>query len=301
MQKLILRNHLCPGDIVMLTAAVRDLHRCQPSRFVTDVRTSCPDLWSFNPYITPIADGDPDARVIECEYPLVNESTRRPVHFIYGFVEFLARRLNVHIHPTEFKGDVYATPDAASSPDLPQPYWLIDAGGKTDFTAKWPDPAKLQAVVDEFAGRVAFVQIGAANHNHPRLRGVIDRVGATTIRGLVDLMAHASGVITPVSFPMHLSAAVPTPTGALRPCVVIAGGREPAHWEQYPGHAYLDTVGRLPCCANGACWRSRTRPMGDGNDKPDSLCVDVAPSGFPRCIDMISAQRIIDAVADWIP
>jgi hypothetical protein len=38
-QKVILRNFLSPGDIVMLTAALRDLHAAHPKRFVTDVRT----------------------------------------------------------------------------------------------------------------------------------------------------------------------------------------------------------------------------------------------------------------------
>src|SRR5580658_10110743 len=38
MRKLILNNYQSPGDIVMLTAAVRDLHRTYPGDFLTDVR-----------------------------------------------------------------------------------------------------------------------------------------------------------------------------------------------------------------------------------------------------------------------
>ncbi|MFT5466117.1 MAG: ADP-heptose:LPS heptosyltransferase [Verrucomicrobiales bacterium] len=60
-KKLILRNHQSPGDIVMLTAAVRDLHAHYPGQFLTDVRTPCPALWEHNPYLTPIADDDPEA------------------------------------------------------------------------------------------------------------------------------------------------------------------------------------------------------------------------------------------------
>ena len=48
-RKLILKNFQSPGDIVMLTAAVRDLHRSNPGRFVTDVRTPCGHLWENNP------------------------------------------------------------------------------------------------------------------------------------------------------------------------------------------------------------------------------------------------------------
>lgn len=34
----------------MLTATVRDLHACYPGRFLTDVRTPCPDLWLHTPH-----------------------------------------------------------------------------------------------------------------------------------------------------------------------------------------------------------------------------------------------------------
>jgi hypothetical protein len=36
-RRLILRNYQSPGDILMLTAAVRDLHACYPGRFLTDL------------------------------------------------------------------------------------------------------------------------------------------------------------------------------------------------------------------------------------------------------------------------
>ena len=59
-QRIILRSLLSPGDTVMLTAAVRDLHRRYPGRFLTDVRTSASQLWENNPYITKLDEADPD-------------------------------------------------------------------------------------------------------------------------------------------------------------------------------------------------------------------------------------------------
>ena len=44
-RRLILSNRQSPGDVLMLPAAVRDLHRSYPGQFETDVRTSCPALW----------------------------------------------------------------------------------------------------------------------------------------------------------------------------------------------------------------------------------------------------------------
>ena len=47
-RRLILRSFQSPGDILMLTAAVRDLHAAAPGQFQTDVRTSAPALWENN-------------------------------------------------------------------------------------------------------------------------------------------------------------------------------------------------------------------------------------------------------------
>ena len=87
-RKLLLKNFQSPGDIVMLTAAVRAIHDCCPGDFLTDVRTSCPDLWSNNPYITPLEEAAPDVHTIECHYPLIHQSNQRPYHFIHGFIEY---------------------------------------------------------------------------------------------------------------------------------------------------------------------------------------------------------------------
>ena len=126
---------------------------------------------------------------------------------------------------------------------------------------------------------------------------------------------------------MHLAAAVETAPGMPknRPCVVLAGGREPAQWEAYPHHQYLHTNGALLCCDQGGCWKSRVVPLGDGDDKdlPQHLCVNVvhqrdatrsfsrrpqdlppeyaradAPDRvltdyLPRCLDLISAEEVV--------
>jgi hypothetical protein len=78
--------------------------------------------------------------------------------------------------------------------------------------------------------------------------------------------------------------------------VIIAGGREAPHWEAYPTHQFLHTVGLLPCCATGGCWRSRTVPLGDHDEKdaPEHLCRDVVDDRLPRCMDMISVEQVIE-------
>ena len=87
--KLLLRNRQAPGDVLMLTAAVRDLHRAHPGEYRTAVDTTCRELWENNPFVTvPFTGWEPD-RVIDCQYPLVHDANRRPFHFIHGFVQDL--------------------------------------------------------------------------------------------------------------------------------------------------------------------------------------------------------------------
>ncbi|OHE82723.1 MAG: hypothetical protein A2107_08930 [Verrucomicrobia bacterium GWF2_62_7] len=314
LRKLIFKNHLSPGDIVTLTAAVRDLHLSYPGKFITDVRTTCPALWEHNPFITPVADEDPQAEVIECHYPLIHESNTAPYHMLHGFRLFLEERLGVAIKAHAFKGDIHLSADEKTwmsqieeMEGVGTRFWIIVSGGKIDFTAKWWDPDRAQAVVDHFKGRIRFVQCGEAQHHHPPLRDVIDLRGNTSARQLVRLMYHADGVVCPVTFLMHLAAAVEIKPGRPknRACVVIAGGREPSQWEAYPHHQFLHTNGMLPCCDQGGCWKSRVEPLGDGDEKDKSLCLRpiALPSGrkLPQCLDMITARQVIDAVENYLP
>jgi len=308
MRKLILRNFQSPGDIVMLTAAVRDLHRAYPGEFETDVRTSCPDLWAFNPYLTPLSEADPGVEVVDCHYPLIDQCNTTPVHFLHGFPAYLNDRLGLRVRVTDFKGDIHiGEPERQWFDDVlrdtggPEPFWLFVSGGKFDYTIKWWDRARYQTVIDHFRGRIQFVQVGEDGHHHPPLDGVVDLRGQTSLRQLVRLVYHAQGVISPVSLLMHLAAAVETSPGAPRnrPCVVVAGGREPPHFTAYPHHQFIHTVGALSCCDSGGCWKSRTLPLGDGDEKdaPDQLCVDVVGT-LPRCMDMITAAEVIRRI-EW--
>lgn len=309
MKKLILENFLSPGDIVMLTAAVRDLHKCYPGQFQTDVRTPFNHIWENNPYITSLNESDSDVEIIECHYPLIQKSNDLPFHFIHGFIEFLNGRLDLKITPTLFKGDLHLSLIEKSRVSRVQelcnediPFWIVVAGGKNDFTVKWWDANRFQEVIDYFYGKIAFIQVGSADHHHPPLKNVIDLRGQTDLRQLIHLVYHSKGVLSPVTFLMHLAAAVEFKgdTSRNRPCVVVAGGREPPQWEAYPSHQFIHTVGSLPCCATGGCWKSRTLPIGDGdnNDRPENLCKNVVGT-LPYCMDMITSEEVIRRIETY--
>jgi ADP-heptose:LPS heptosyltransferase len=182
MRKMILKINLSPGDAVMLTAAVRDLHSTCPGAFVTDVRTPCPALRENNPYVTALADDDREIEQIECHYPLIGQSNQTPYHFIHDFVEFLNQKVGLQIRPTAFRGDIHLS--ATEKHWMSQvheitrsemPFWIGVAGGKYDFTAKSWTPERYRRVVDHFRDKILFVQVGEASHYHPTLNGVLDR------------------------------------------------------------------------------------------------------------------------------
>lgn len=309
MRRLILRSFQSPGDILMLTAAVRDLHAAAPGQWQVDVRTSAPGLWEQNPLLTPLSEGATGVESLDMHYPLIHQSNQRPYHFLHGYHQYLEQRLKLQIPVTRFQGDVYLSDrerdepfQPAGGPELPERYWVIMAGGKHDFTAKWWNPDSYQAVVDHFQGRIHFVQCGEAGHWHPPLKNVTNLVGKTTLREFVWLMHRAEGVICPVTLAMHLAAAVPTYNGhPNRACVVIAGGREPPHWEMYPQHQFLHTIGQLDCCATGGCWKSRCQPVGDGDEKdrrdrcerPVSVREGLV---IPQCQTLIEPDDVIRAI-----
>ncbi len=123
----------------------------------------------------------------------------------------------------------------------------------------------------------------------------------------------------PVTFAMHVAAAVPDKMKAtwdedlsiepryrfgpiLKPCVVIAGGREAPHWEAYPGHRFLHTVGAMACCAHGGCYRARTVPLNDGSRFDKLPCLNPVKWGqtfVPACMPLITPGQVEDAVQSY--
>jgi ADP-heptose:LPS heptosyltransferase len=294
------------GDIVLMTAAVRDLHKCYPGAFRTDVRTTCGQVWNYNPYLEHLDQNDPEIEIVPCEPRLTNWSNTVPYHIIESFIDDINERLGLHIRCTDFKGDLHFSPgEKRASPVIHRlagrsiPYWLIFAGGRHEIPIKWWDSQRYQQVVDHFAGKIQFVQAGGVTDYHPKLRGTIDLRGKTTLRGLMQLVYHSDGVLCGVTGPMHLAASVrlKKKSAGLRPCVVVAGAREPPHWASYPGHQFIHNVGALPCCASGGCWKRRVFPLGDGTaqDAPHEMCVDVR-NGLPHCMDLITADDVISRV-----
>lgn len=344
LKPIIFESHLAPGDIICMTAGIRDLHINHPNVYATEVRTTAMEIWEGNQYITKINRKDdeitipsgadsydervPDGikkawehnrvPVVQLNYPLIHRSNGGPNHFTEGYTDDIEFKLGIRIRKRLMKGDIYITENErkwiSQVHEITKQdtyYWIVVNGGKLDFTAKWWDPLRMQRVVNSMR-HITFVQVGEKSHYHVPLHGhnVIDLLGKTSFRELIRLVYHSSGVICPVTALMHLAAAVPVRQDKCygrktRPCVVIAGGREPSTWEAYCNHAYLHNCGSLPCCEEGGCWKSRVLPLGDGDSKDKSLCLrpTLTENGVtvPECLNMVTVDHVVDAITRYLP
>ena len=173
-----------------------------------------------------IPDDDPIVEELDCSYPLINRCNQTPYHCLHGFMEFLNERLDLSIKATAFKGDIHLSPQEKTwysqvyeltREDVP--FWIVAAGGKYDVTIKWWQTERYQTVVDHFRGRIQFVQVGELGHHHPRLKGVIDLRGKTSLRQLIRLVLHAQG--PSVDFELRRVVGSATGGGAGKPRVEV--------------------------------------------------------------------------------
>lgn len=301
-----------PGDALMLTAVIRDMKKFFPDINIF-VQCRAPELFENNPHckLIPLTER-PIGIVAHFDYRQdLNKSPFESGHFLSAGYSLVERLFRVKVPCTEFKPEVFLTDEEKAYKPTDKPYWVIVCGGKTDFTTKWWNPDHAQAVVDSFKGRYEFVQLGSTNtdpnaypqHVHFPLKGTIDLIGKTSVRQLLSVIYNSEGVICPITFPMHATAAVPkrNPGDRVKPCIVIAGGREPPHWEAYPGHRYLHTIGELPCCAVGACWARRAQLVKDNQPwNTEQLCqrpIQVNPDlRIAECMNSITPEEVVNQV-----
>lgn len=242
------------------------------------------------------------------------ESGRTRLHYLTAFHQNLGQQLGIHVPVLLAKGDLYLSQAEQAAPLIKGPYWLIVAGGKTDIPVKIWSAARFQEVAIALTqDGIRCVQAGALlpGHQQPELKGVESFVGKTTLREFLRLVYHADGVICAVSFPMHVAAAFD------KPCVVLAGGREPWWWEAYVNsgsrhfgpfcqpvripHRFLHTIGQLDCCEATGCWKQFVTNL-DGTMTEQRCSIPIADESrqtIPKCLELISTAAVVAAVRSY--
>lgn len=315
-RKYVLTHKRAPGDVLVMTAFVRDLLKAYPD-FKVDVSTPAMDVWKHNPYLKSLrlnrSTWQRDVNHLKLDYGRgIREQNYKTVHFIQYFHNDFEKKTGLKVPVTHPTPDLHLSDEEKNTRLVEEPYWLVISGGKSDFTAKVWHQHNFQAVVDGLKPHgVRFVQIGSADsgHWHPPLKNVLNLVGKTNLRDLFQLIYHSEGVLCGVTMAMHAAAALN------RPCVVLAGGREAWWWEAYVNantgfgpqangkvpvpHRFLHTIGLLDCCKHHGCWRNKVVQMG----KDKSLCKrPVFPTQsqpVPECLDLITPEHVMEAIMSY--
>lgn len=321
-RRFILRHMRSPGDLVCLTALMRDIHLTYPGVFETDFSTTVPDIWDNNPYVTRLWNHDhkapvlsPDATLVDCQYgDGLRAQNHETVHFCTWFHRDFEKQTGIPVKVHYPHGDLHLSEEEKAVSPVIGRYWLLLSGGKSDFTIKVWRTSYFQEVVDRLndAG-LGIAQRGSTEkgHWHPQLHSdnMVDLVGWGGTREFLQAIYHAEGVICGVTAAMHIAAAFH------KPCVVIAGGREAWWWEAYVRenrglgearhllrvpHRFLHTIGRLDCCRNHGCWRNKVVAIPGSKDK--SFCK--RPIHYPdmpiaECMDMITPDMVVNAVMSY--
>lgn len=279
------KNFFAPGDCLVSTAAIRDLNLSYPFEFQTSVVSCYPEVFYNNQYIS---KQNNQWGVIELNpFKWKSENQNSGHHYSDAYYYLIERYLDVRIKKTSIFPEIYLTDEEKDIDTLERfgvekPYWVINAGFKNDMPLKQYPAPFWQQVINKLKINKKFncniVQSGSSHHVHFPLHSVNNLIGKTdNIRDYFSLIYHSEGVVCHVSFPMHIAAAFH------KPCVVIAGGRESVRWEQYPGHHYLHTIGKLDCCVEFGCWKSNF-----------DECTNFFQ--FPNCYTLITPDKIVDTI-----
>jgi hypothetical protein len=325
---LYLYHGCAPGDITVLSALFRDIQLVYPGQYEVHFAGTCTPLLWHSPHVAKLypcggrkdipkaPDGSNFTRLVYGR--AITECNRRGGkrrHFINAFHQNFTEKTGIPIELQLPKGDLHLTEEERSQSPVNGRYWVVFPGWKTDFTTKRWSVHRWQQLVNALREcGITCVQSGANGgmHRNPILENVVSHVGPVDLRGLLQIIYHAEGVICGITAAMHIAAVFD------KPCVCIAGGREAWWWEEYANsgeetfgpiasgkvkvpHRYLHTETLLDCCKYGGCWRNKLTKH--EADKQRSYCKrpvqDDVGQDIPECTAMISVAHALAAVMSY--
>jgi ADP-heptose:LPS heptosyltransferase len=174
--------------------------------------------------------------------------------------------------PVELRPYIFLTPQELAAGKLAENQVAIQSSGLASPLAmknrEWY-PERFQELCAQLRSDVRVIQVGSASDM--KLEGAMDLRGQTTLRQTAAVLANSLVFIGLVGFNMHLARAVDCRS------VIIYGGREKPAISGYVANKNLyQQVRCAPCWLRNPCEFNR------------------------KCMDMITVDRVIAAVADQI-
>ena len=299
--EIVFKNRQAIGDILTMTAGIRDFHRAFPNVKV-GVNSTAMHIWDNNPNIDHdfsmevAADKEKQEKYILEVGPgfLTNKSNMWNLHLCNAFRVDIENKLGITIPQGEVRPDIWMTEEEYNKPPMIEgAYWVFISGGEPGWPVKMYPNDRWQEVINSLP-EIQFVQLGLKGHPYPVLENVINFMGKTEdkntgIRDLFHIFLHAQGTMGLVSMQMHLAAAFNLPA------MILAGAREPMWFTHYLGQQYIQTNGCLPCAEVTACWKCKVEGCVD-HQKSKKM---EGQANIPPCVDIIHPQEIVTGIRKY--
>lgn len=278
------------GDRLAMTSFVRDLKETYPHwNIYVDVAKD--DVWRHNPHIAGVVTpGTPAPEKLDIAWRIgpfaaTQGSKTNGIHFMRAFAYGWTRKTGLPVRQGPLQADIHLTPQELAYRPIAGDYWVVNPDTNNMGAKRW-DPDRWRQLFRSLP-QLHFVQVGLGSHaaidygDEPNVTSLLDQ---TTERQLFALVAHSTGCISLISSLMHIAAAFD------KPCVVLAGGREPQSFEQYPGHQFIHRIGAMPCASRLACWKNSIGACKDQRDTPHgpvaACMLKITPQEVARAIEV---------------
>jgi ADP-heptose:LPS heptosyltransferase len=256
------------GDVLMCTPGLREVKRVNPDCKIR-FHTKYPSLVEGLPYID---------EVVYCEVRPDN-AIRLAYEDVIPPRRHIARIMGdcLGVRVTDVRPDCSVCSELVQTmarrwDGLPRPRVVINrCAGPWTPNKDWPD-TYWNHLVDQLMEWATVIEIGSQTYSTAEKKlgeRYVDLRGQTTLDELIATIAAADLHVGPISGPVHIAAAVRTPS------VVIYGGYEHPVCTEYPGNVSLYSP--IHCAP---CWLR-----------------DPCPFGL-KCLSMISYEQVNESISD---
>lgn len=282
------------GDTVSVSALVRDLYAAFPGVGISVAGTSAEEIFRYDYRVK--WKLPPDRVFVPLTHkPTLDRSYSDPTaRYIYACHDAFEAATGITVPRGEPRPSLILSPKESQHP-VDNPYFVVCSGVKQDLPIKmWPHEY-FEEVVRRVGGRwiqVGGLTSGRLQHHQVAIAKAENKIGRTTIRELMRIVAHADAVVCLVSLPMLLASAFGVK------CVVPAGGRENPSLFEGLGVDYMETMNRLPCSVGGGCGVFAAVPAHTDSAFPDNwLCKDPVETAsgeyVGKCMRLITPDDVI--------
>jgi len=265
------------GDTLCATTFMRAVHESTGRRFV--VVSGFPEIFQHNPLVVthvtmgtlgPVSKPLVKSVLRGARHPAIGaHGYRPPPHFTDADIardhrrrisetafcaETLERQWNVHPDYSQRVPEIYFASDEiaalARKFGLPERYGVIRSAGPSTYSPNREWLVERYQEVVRSTPWITWVQPGAPDE--PRLEGVIDLCGKSTLRELFFIIRGAQGVLASEGLPNHVAAAFS------RPSFVLFSGFNQLELSLYPTTFPIVRSPQVECAP---CWLRTPCPV----------------------------------------